>query len=91
MYLDSYLGLGQYLSYLTRTQQMYLYRNIEWLSCNAGKQKVFDELVEYFLKDRGIAVIVYDGLHDTDKLGIDDESDPVYIREYKDGLKLIPD
>ena len=89
MYLDSYLGLGQYLSYLTRTQQMYLYRNIEWLSCNAGKQKVFDELVEYFLKDRGIAVIVYDGLHDTDKLGIDDESDPVYIREYKDGLKLI--
>ena len=87
--LDSYINLGQYMSYLTRTQCMYLYRNIEWLACNSGKQKVFDDLVENFLKDRGVAVIVYDGYHDTDKLGHEDESRPIFIRDYNDGTKLI--
>lgn len=87
--LDSYVNLGQYMSYLTRTQCMYLYRNIEWLACNSGKQKVFDDLVENFLKDRGVAVIVYDGYHDTDKLGSEDEPRPIFIRDYNDGTKLI--
>ena len=89
LYLDSYINLGQYMGYLTRAQCMYLYRNIEWLTCNSGKQKVFDDLVENFLKDRGIAVIVYDGYHDTDKLGLEDEPRPIFIRDYNDGTKLI--
>ena len=89
LYLDSYVNLGQYMSYLTRTQYMYLYRNIEWLACNSGKQKVFDDLVENFLKDRGVAVIMYDGYHDTDKLGAEDEPRPIFIRDYNDGTKLI--
>lgn len=89
LYLDSYINLGQYMGYLTRAQCMYLYRNIEWLTCNSGKQKVFDDLVENFLKDRGVAVIVYDGYHDTDKLGHEDESRPIFIRDYNDGTKLI--
>lgn len=89
MYLDSYINLGQYMVYLTRAQSMYLYQNVEWLACNTGKQKVFDDLVNYFLKDRGVAVIVYDGYHDTDKLGIEEEPTPIFIRDYDDGAKII--
>lgn len=89
LYLDSYSGIGQYMNYMTRTQYMYLYQNIEWLACNSGKQKVFDELVENFLKPRGIAVIVYNGYHNLARLGINDDPEPVFIRDYNDGTKLI--
>lgn len=88
-HLDSHANIGQYMSYLTRKQQMYLYRNVEWLSCNSGKQKVFDDLIENFLKDSGIAVIFYNGYHNDSTITEEGDPTPVYVREYEEGLRLI--
>lgn len=63
-YLDSFLNIGQYIPYLLRDQYMYLYRNAEWLSANAGKEKVLNELNTYILKPRKIALIDYESEHD---------------------------
>lgn len=63
-YLDSFLNIGQYIPYLLREQYMYLYRNAEWLSANAGKEKVLNELNTHILKPRRIALIDYESEHD---------------------------
>lgn len=89
LYLDSYIELGQYMSYLSRKQHMYLYRNVEWLSCNAGKEKVFEELIENILKPSGISVFYYEGLQDTENHSRDLEPESAYIRVSGDITKMI--
>lgn len=67
-YLDSFLNVGQYIPYLWREQYMYLYRNAEWLSANAGKEKVLNELNNHILKPRRIALIDYESEHDNESV-----------------------
>lgn len=88
-YLDSFLNVGQYIPYLTRNQYMYLYRNVEWLSANAGKEKVLDELNLNILKERGIALIDYDVEHDIKPLPKTGETKVSFTRLYDRDSLLI--
>ena len=42
---------------------MYLYRNIIRVQNNAGKNEIFDELVDIFLTDRNIPIYQYKAKH----------------------------
>lgn len=88
-YLDSFLNVGQYIPYLTRNQYMYLYRNVEWLSANAGKEKVLNELNTYLLKERGIALIDYEVEHVDDSIKHTGETEIVFTRIFDDDALLI--
>lgn len=82
LYLDSFSGLGQYISYLTRNQVMFLYRNLEWLIANFGKQKTFDILLETLLYSRQIPAIFYNSNHRLDNMPNVLEPDTRFIKEY---------
>lgn len=88
-YLDSFLNVGQYIPYLTRNQYMYLYRNVEWLSANAGKEKVLNELDTHLLKEVGIALIDYEVEHDVTPIPKSGETEIVFTRVYADDSLLI--
>ncbi len=88
-YLDSFLRVGQYIPYLTRKQYMYLYRNAEWLSANAGKEKVLNELNINILKERGIALIDYEAEHEIGTIPKTGETEIVFTRKFdKDALLI---
>jgi len=53
-YLASHGGLDIYMEWMTKKQALFLYRNIDYIRKNAGKQETFDWLVEKILSDRGI-------------------------------------
>ena len=45
-YLDSHGRLGRYTSALSLKQTLWLYRNVRYLEANAGKQEVFQSLLD---------------------------------------------
>jgi len=58
-YLGSHSRLDRYIPYLSKQQQLWLYRNIEFLKHNAGKEFVWERLVKNLLTNRGIPLIGY--------------------------------
>lgn len=67
-YLDSNGGLGDYRDYLTSKQALWLYRNIKYLRCNAGKQDTLDKMIQNLLTNRGFPISMYDIRHRLDKM-----------------------
>lgn len=64
-YLDSHARLARYKDVLTRKQVLYLYKNIERIQSNAGKNEIFEELIQIFLTERNIPLYGYSALHNT--------------------------
>jgi hypothetical protein len=82
LYLDSFSGLGQYISYLTRDQVMFLYRNLDWLIANFGKQKTFDILLDVLIYSRRIPAIFYNSIHRLENMPGQLEPDTRFTKEY---------
>lgn len=58
-YLASHGRLDRYLAFLTKKQALFLYRDIQYLERNAGRQETFDTLVQRLFTDRGLPLGEY--------------------------------
>jgi len=67
-YLASNGRLDQYLPFLNKFQQLYLYRNLRYINRNVGKQEIFDNLVENILTKRGLPLAAYKFQHNTEEM-----------------------
>lgn len=71
-YLWSYLGshgrLNRFKEYLTYSQAMWLYQNIDVVENNAGKTEIFNDLIENILTVRSIPLHGYDIWHNTENI-----------------------
>lgn len=55
-YLASRNGLDRYIDTLNRKQLLWLYRNIDYIRSNVGKQEILDTLIDNILTPRNIPV-----------------------------------
>ena len=77
--------LDKYWNHLTREQALFFYRNIDYIQANAGKQEVFDWLVENVMTKRGLPIYGFDARHDlynleNDQTGTVERPDVVFRR-----------
>jgi len=59
-HIDSYGNFSIYKSSLTNTQTMWLHKNIEWLSRNAGQSYTLERMIVNLLTPRNIPIMEYD-------------------------------
>lgn len=67
-YLASHGMLDGFLLFLTRSQALFLYRNIRYIERNSGKTSVFEWLTEHIMTERGLPLAGYDMRHDISKM-----------------------
>lgn len=60
--------LDEFIPYLTIAQRLYLYRNINYIERNVGKQEMFDELVKEICTARGIPLVRYSIKQNTENM-----------------------
>lgn len=92
-YLNGFGELRQYKGLLNTAQALWLYRNIRYITNNAGKSSTFDKLVENLLTKRNIPVSAIYAEHDTSKMP--DElypsvkliSEPINFKELQNSTK----
>ena len=80
-YLASHQGLDQYVQYMTKAQQPYLYRNILYIERHTGMQSTFNDLVEHLMTARNLPV--YDYTLRQQRLDVDNgelSPEPMFIR-----------
>lgn len=63
-YLASNGMLDAYLEYMTRSQALWLYRNIKYIQSNSGKQAIFEWITEHIMTRRGLPLASYEMRHD---------------------------
>jgi hypothetical protein len=73
-YLASNGRLDQYMDLMTKKQALFLYRNIDYINANAGKQSTFKTLIQNVLTERGFPLTAYDLVHNTS--GMPESIDP---------------
>ena len=82
MYLASHSHLDEFMPYLTLDQMMYLYRNVNYLESNVGKQSTHDDLVTNLMTARSIPVYEYRLKHKSiDLENTTLQPAPVFVRE----------
>lgn len=67
-YLASNGRLDEFFDYLDLRQRLWLYRNVRYLRKHAGKQQIWDRLVENILTPKGIPLVSYSLEQDTKDL-----------------------
>lgn len=63
-YLASHGMLDKFVTYLTRKQQLWLYRNIKYVFRHSGMQDTFNWLIQNILTDRGLPIARFEMRHD---------------------------
>ena len=63
-YLASHNGLSQYIDYLTLSQRLYLYRNINHFRRHSGFKKIFTDLIELLATPNNVLIGAF-SLHKT--------------------------
>lgn len=63
-YLRSHGRLDKHFPYMTLEQQLWLYRNIDYIHRNTGKRETFDLLVDHLLTKANIPLSTYEIRHD---------------------------
>jgi hypothetical protein len=63
-YLASHAGLDAFLPQMTVKQALFLYRNVNYLQRNAGKQSTFKTLIQNIVSDRNLPLARYEMRHD---------------------------
>ncbi|MGF6604690.1 hypothetical protein P3T23_009446 [Paraburkholderia sp. GAS448] len=84
-YLASHLGLDAYYDQFTLAQSIWLYRNINYIERNAGKQSTFRTLIQKLLTDRGIPLAAWVMNHN-----VSDMPDSLYPAIEFDAVALNP-
>ena len=82
MFLASHSHLDEFMPYLTLDQMMYLYRNVNYLESNVGKQSTHDDLIANLMTARSIPVYEYRLKHKS--INLEESSlqpSPVFVRE----------
>lgn len=64
----SHADLEAYRPYFNRKQILWLYRNIIYVKCNAGKRYTFEKLIENMLTERRVPIGSFDAVHNTEEL-----------------------
>jgi hypothetical protein len=67
-YLASHGRLDRYMETLTKKQQLFLYRNIRYITTHAGKQSTFKLLIQRLITERRYPLGRYTLLHNTANL-----------------------
>lgn len=67
-YLASHGLLDSFMEYLTRSQALWLYRNIAYIERNSGKQDVFEWLTEHIMTRRGLPLAAYEMRHNLEEM-----------------------
>lgn len=74
-FLASHGKLHHFIDYMTKTQMLWLYRNIRYIHRNAGKQDTMDWLVDNILTARGLPLAEWRMTHNLEDMP-DDELYP---------------
>lgn len=60
LYIASNYKLDKQMPFLTRRQQLYLYRNLKYLSNHSGKNHVFRSLINELFNEHNVSVVNYE-------------------------------
>ena len=83
-HLGSRYRLDRYRSYLTNRQTLFLYRNIDYLRFNVGKEKTMLTLLEKITGPVNIKASKYDVTQDDSSLLLDRRVTPAYLKSSYD-------
>lgn len=79
-YLESNGRLGRFRNFLTTKQMLWLYRNLQWVFANSGKEYTFEKLMDIILTHRGIPVAYYEHIVQSDRIAEQIYADPLMQR-----------
>ena len=80
-YLASHSRVGDYCDYMTRSQQMFAYRNISYIERNSGSQDNFNWMIERLLNPRDIPIAKFDMRHDVSNMPKELTAKPYFRKE----------
>lgn len=70
-YLESHGQIGRYVDFIPIASSLWLYRNIEYLEANTGKQLTFDAIMDNVLTPNEIPMSAYSVRHELSNMGDD--------------------